>query len=106
MLQSEHDGDWNNLYSFDLSYVCSGDIDYGNYFTSTHPESLFVFARVAVLPTVDGVMTLFNRTLKKRVAGKVEEEELEEGQAYIDALRTTFGIELEAVYDDLKPISG
>ena len=30
--------------------------------------------------------------------------ELEEGQAYIDALQTYFGIELDAPYEDLRPL--
>ena len=50
MVQTVKEGQWLNLYSFDLGYVCPADIDYGNHFNATHPGSLFVFARVAMLP--------------------------------------------------------
>lgn len=104
MLQTEKDNEWIDLYSFDLSHVFSADIDYGNYFTSTHPSSLFVFARVAALPIVNGVVTLFNYTLKKVVDGNERVQELTEGQTYLDALKKHFGIELDAPYDKLRPL--
>ena len=104
MLQTEKDDEWIDLYSFDLSHVFPADIDYGNHFTSTHPSSLFVFARVAALPVENGVFTLFNNTLKKVVAGREIVQELAEGQAYLDALKNRFGIELDAPYEKLRPL--
>jgi len=106
MLQCQQAGEWGNLYSFDLAPVCPGDIEYGNYFTSTHPSSLFVNSRVAVLPTERGIATLFNLRLRTRAPGAadVEEQELEEGPAYIETLQCVFGIDLDARYDDLKPL--
>ena len=104
MLQSLKEEGWINLYSFDLGYVCSADIDCGNYFASTHPSSLFVFARVAALPVENGVITLFNNTLKEMVAGKEIVQELPEGQAYIDALKSHFGIELDTPYEQLRSL--
>ena len=93
-----------DLYSFDLSHVFPADIAYGNHFTSTHPNSFFVFARVAALPVENGEVTLFNSTLKKVFAGKVIMQELAEGQAYLDALKSHFGIELDAPYEKLQPL--
>ena len=104
MLQSLKEEGWINLYSFDLGYVCSADIDCGNYFASTHPSSLFVFARVAALPVENGVITLFNNTLKEMVAGKEIVQELPEGQAYLDALKSHFGIELDTPYEQLRSL--
>jgi N-hydroxyarylamine O-acetyltransferase len=106
MLQTEKENQWIDLYSFDLGYVCPADIDYGNHFTSTHPSSLFVFARVAALPVEKGAMTIFNNTLKRMIAGKEEVQELTEGKGYLDALKTHFGIELDAPYDQLRPLPG
>ena len=63
MLQIEKDDEWIDLYSFDLNHVFPADIDLGNYYTSHHPDVLFVFARVAALPVENGVHTLFNKTL-------------------------------------------
>jgi len=89
ILQTEKDDNWIDLYSFDLGYVLQADINYGNHYTSTHPDSFFVFARVAVLPVEDGVITLFNHTLQRQVAGEETVIELEEGQAYLDAKPTS-----------------
>ncbi len=104
ILQELIDDDWMDLYSFDLSHVCQADIEYGNHFTSTHPSSVFVFARVAALPVEQGVLTLFNNTFKRSISGKDEAVELEEGQPYIDALKSHFGIELDAPYERLRPL--
>lgn len=104
MLQELFGDLWMDLYSFDLGHVCQSDIDYGNHFTSTHPSSLFVFARVAALPVERGVLTLFNNTFKSTIAGRDEEVELEGGKPYLDALKSNFGIELNASYESLRPL--
>jgi N-hydroxyarylamine O-acetyltransferase len=102
MLQSKHEGKWSNLYSFDLSYVCIGDIEYGNHFTSTHHSSRFVNSRVASLKLENGLVTLLNHTLKRRRGDDEEIIKLEENESYIEALALHFGIELKASYADLK----
>jgi len=104
MLQTLKGDQWQDLYSFDLSHVCPADIDYGNHFNSTHPSAIFTFARVAALPVYNGVITLFNNTLTKVTEEKEHVRELAEGQAYLDALKTHFGIELDASYEDLRPL--
>jgi N-hydroxyarylamine O-acetyltransferase len=104
MLQALKDGQWMNLYSFDFDHVCPADIDYGNHFTSTHPSSLFVFARIAALPIENGTITLFNNTLRRLIAGKEDVEEVAGGQSYLDALKTHFDIELDAPYEKLRPL--
>lgn len=104
MLQTEKEDEWIDLYSFDLSPVFPADIDQGNHFASTHPSSLFVFARVAALPVEKGVVTLFNNTVKRVIAGNESVQELAEGQAYLDALKNHFGIELDVPYEKLRPL--
>ena len=107
MLQLEEDGSWSDLYSFDREHVCAGDIEFANHYTSTSPRSHFVTSRIAALPTDEGIVTLHERTFKRRVgAVVVEERELEEGQPYLDLLRGQFGIELDARYEDLRPLAG
>ncbi|PCJ42540.1 MAG: N-hydroxyarylamine O-acetyltransferase [SAR86 cluster bacterium] len=105
MLQRKSTEGWKDLYSFDLNYICSGDIEYGNHFTATSPSSRFVTSRVAALPIQNGVVTLLNHTLKRRQDGKVTVVELEENESYISALESHFGIKLNASYSDLRPIS-
>lgn len=104
MLQKLVNGEWSNLYSFDMEHVCQADIDYGNHFTSTHPRSFFTSSRVAMKPSEGGWASLFNHRLTLIRNGKEEYMELPEGQGYLDALKTHFGIELDASYQALRPI--
>ena len=43
-------------------------------------------------------------TLKEIIAGNESVQELAEGQAYLDALKNHFGIELDAPYENLRPL--
>jgi N-hydroxyarylamine O-acetyltransferase len=104
MLQTLTDAHWQNLYSFDLGQVFPADIAYGNHFTSTHPSSFFTFARVAALPRPNGRVSLFNRTLRRVTSDGEHVQELDEGRVYLDALKTHFGIELDAPYEALRPL--
>lgn len=105
MLQTQTDGSWNNLYSFDLSHVCDGDIAYGNHYTSTNPDSIFTYARVATLRTQKGLITLLNHTLTTTEGDQVIETQLPDGPDYLEALEQHFGIKLEEPYDSLKKLS-
>ena len=105
MLQSKKDTIWKNMYSFDLNYVCSGDIEYGNYYTSTSPNSFFTTERVAALPIKNGVITLSNTKLKRTLGGKETQIQLEENQQYIESLETYFGIKLDVSYEELMPFT-
>jgi N-hydroxyarylamine O-acetyltransferase len=104
MLQTLLETRWQDLYSFDLGYVVPADIAYGNHFTSTHPSSFCTFARVAARPHPTGRVSLFNRTLRSVIVGREDVQEIEEGQPYLDALKTYFGIELDAPYEALRPL--
>lgn len=103
MLQSKHNEEWKNLYSFDLSHVCRGDIEYGNHYTSTNPNSIFVNSRVAALPVKNGMITLFNNSLKKVINGKEEVVILKDDQ-YLSIIEKEFGIKIDAKFEDLKPV--
>lgn len=105
MLQMRNGAIWEDLYSFDLGYVCPGDIEYGNYYNSTSPNSFFVIARVAALPVKDGVITLLNSTIKKTFGDQEIQIQLEEDRQYIESLESYFGIELNASYDELIPFT-
>ena len=48
--------------------------------------------------------SILNNTLKKQAAGKEQVQELFEGQAYLDALKNHFGIELDGPYENLRPL--
>ncbi|ENP8395604.1 arylamine N-acetyltransferase, partial [Vibrio alginolyticus] len=54
--------------------------------------------------TESGLVTLLNYTLRCTNHEELTEIELEPGQTYLDALKEYFGIELDAQYDDLRPL--
>nr|CRH05539.1 putative N-hydroxyarylamine O-acetyltransferase [Candidatus Magnetococcus massalia] len=103
MLQSRGQEGWEDLYSFDLSYVCQGDIDQGNFFSSTAPDTFLSTERIATLQTKWGVMTLLNHTLKKREQGGEQVIELQDGPGYIKALEEHFSIKLDATCAEFSP---
>lgn len=104
-IQSYDDANqWIDMYSLDFEHVFDGDIVCGNHYASTSPHSRFTSSRVATLATEFGIITLANHTLKHRLNNEVIEQELAEGQSYLSALKEHFGIELNAKYQDLKPL--
>ncbi|CAH1538548.1 putative Arylamine N-acetyltransferase [Vibrio owensii] len=104
-IQSYDDANqWIDMYSLDFEHVFDGDIVCGNHYASTSPHSRFTSSRVATLATEFGIITLANHTLKHRLNSEVVEQELAEGQSYLSALKEHFGIELNAEYQDLKPL--
>jgi N-hydroxyarylamine O-acetyltransferase len=104
MLQIQKNSMWENLYSFDLGHVYPGDIEYGNYYTSTSPNSVFVNARIAVRPTKAGTLTLFNNTFKKVISDAESCVEISHGQEYIEVLEKQFGIKLDHEPDALMAL--
>lgn len=104
MLQAKVKNEWTNLYSFDLSPVFQVDIEYGNHYTSTSPKAFFTFSRVGAFPIKGGAITLYNYTLKKTIDGQEEIIDLEDNESYLDALKSNFGIELDAPYEMLKKV--
>lgn len=98
------DGQWLNLYSFDREYVGPGDIKYGNYYTSTHPDSIFTRDRIASLATSQGRVSLNNLSLRIVQDDRERITELGNDHRYLDSLKTHFGIELDASYDMLPAL--
>jgi N-hydroxyarylamine O-acetyltransferase len=103
MLQTQRDDDWQNLYSFDTSHVIAADIAYANHYTSTHPSSFFTYRRVAARPHPGGRAALYDARLTLESGGRTSEQQLDDGPGYLDALRTQFGIELDADLPALRP---
>lgn len=99
------DEQWLNLYSFDREYAGPGDIKYGNYYTSTHPDSIFTQDRIASLATSRGRVSLNNLSLRIVQDGRERVTELVDDHRYLDSLKTHFGIELDASYDMLPALA-
>ena len=96
MVQVEESEHWQNLYSFDLTTVCQGDIETGNHFTSTSPTSFFRKMRIATMPNERGRNTLGDLRLTRIVDGQPHVEQVDDGPEYLARLKDLFGIDLGA----------
>jgi N-hydroxyarylamine O-acetyltransferase len=105
MLQAEVDGQWRDLYSFDLNPVSALDIARANQFTSVNANSHFTFLRVAALHTLGGRVTLLNNSLRLVEGGTEQTIVLIEGQPYLEALAQYLGIDLDVSYTELPPLA-
>ena len=105
MLQLLEEGQWQNLYSFDLEYVCMADIYSANHYTSTSPYSFFTWSRVATLPSESGRTSLNDFQLTVISSGSIESYELEHDRTYLDHIREHFGIIINEPYEKIKPLN-
>lgn len=105
MLQVRGREGWNDLYSFDRTTVCRGDIETGNHFTSTSPKSFFTLMRIATMPNELGRNTLGDLRLTRITGGDEQVEVIEDGHEYLTLLRELFGIELGEEAGGLPPVS-
>ncbi|WP_394246791.1 arylamine N-acetyltransferase [Vibrio profundi] len=96
--------DWQNLYSFEFAHVCAGDIQTSNFFVSCYPESFFFKNRIAAFPSENGIVLLFNHSLKLVSQGAITEIELQEDDSYLEAIKHHFGIDLGVPIQELKPV--
>jgi N-hydroxyarylamine O-acetyltransferase len=93
MLQAQVDDSWRNQYSIEMNIVCRSDIEMGNYYTATHPKSLFRQVNVATVPLANGRISLIDRRLRIERDGEVEESELPGGEAFWEAIAAHFDID-------------
>jgi N-hydroxyarylamine O-acetyltransferase len=105
MLQQRQPDGWTDLYSFDLMPVVDNDIVYGNHFTSTHPSSFFTSSRVAVLCHPGGLTRLLDFRCTMTIDAEEKTENFPDNIGYLSALKTQFGIELDASYEELAPLA-
>ena len=104
MMQSREGETWKDSYSFDLSHVTDADIRMGNHYTSTSSNCQFVTSRVASLPQAGGRTSLLDFTLTRIDGGEKTTRKVPAGSAYLAELASTFNIELDANYDDLRAV--
>ena len=102
MLQIKTDQEtWLDLYSIDMSYVCKGDIEYANHYTSTHPNSAFTSRCIATIRNNNGITTLLNGKVKVKTELGVTEYNLDTKDAYMSTLKDTFGIDMDIAFNTL-----
>lgn len=102
ILQAMYEGQWKNIYSFDLTVVNQIDMDMANFFVTHYQGSFFTVSRIATMPTKKGRNTLLNYKVTQKEGGEDMVTELKDDNSYLKALRKYFGIELNADYEDLK----
>ena len=93
-LQFKMRGEWVKLYRFDLSEQLLPDHEQGNWFVSTHPNSIFVNGLMAARAESDRRYALSNNVLSvHRLNGASEKRTLSAGELR-DALGDLFKIKL------------
>ncbi|MUL02571.1 arylamine N-acetyltransferase [Aliivibrio fischeri] len=102
LLQVKESGEWLSLYSLDMGYVCKGDLEYANHFSSTHPNSAFTSGVIAALSTAEGINTLSNQQLKIKKNGVIQQIMLEDEISYFKALKDYFGLEPNLSYKKIE----
>ena len=87
---------WFKLYQFDLSPQQAIDFEPRNWYTSTHPDSLFRNALTLARSQGDTRLTLINGDFAVRAAdGSVQRQQLETPAAIVQALGDRFGLALD-----------
>jgi N-hydroxyarylamine O-acetyltransferase len=93
VLQSFHQGAWEDLYAFLPEARFPIDFEVANHYTSTHPQSRFVTTLTAQLPGPEVRFILRNRALAAIRGDSVEGRELA-AEEIIPTLREVFGLEV------------
>ncbi len=94
----ERDGGsgWARQYSFSLATVEPADLEMGNHWTSTRPNTRFTTLRIASLALPDGYASLVERTLTVSRLGEARVEEIGDAARYREVLAETFRLALSA----------
>ncbi len=104
VLEVQRGGAWQSLYRFTLEPQKAADYEVANWFTSTHPQSLFRNHLLAARATADGHHTLFDgRFAVRRRNGASERRQIRDAADLARALDEHFGIAVSAA--ELAPIA-
>jgi N-hydroxyarylamine O-acetyltransferase len=92
VLQSGTPEGWLDLYSFTLEAQYPVDYQVANYYTSTHPNSVFRRMLLVQMPAPELRLALVNRKLVERTREGVKETLLADDGALLEVLATRFGM--------------
>lgn len=98
IMEFQVEGIYENVYSFTTEGCYPMDYDIANYFTSTHPNSIFKKVIMCTKPTKDGRVSMFDNNLKIIKDGQVTEKTLHNDMEINNALQEHYGISLEKTY--------
>lgn len=92
-LEARLGGDWSSLYRFSLQEQMRVDYEVANWFTSTHPQSLFLNHLIASRPGTGCRYALFNNRFTVRRLDSAGERRILSGEAeFGDVLAERFGL--------------
>ena len=95
MLQAKLGEEWGDVYRFTLDPQTRADYEIANWYTSTHPQSIFAQFLIVARPLADRRITLFNCNLTIRhLDGRVENRRLESSEEIAAALAEHFDLPL------------
>jgi N-hydroxyarylamine O-acetyltransferase len=96
-LQAKLGDNWQDAYRFALEPQLEADYQMANWFTATHPDSLFRNNLLMERLTPERRLSLFNTKLTERAPGGEKRERMLESAAELaDVLATGFGIDSPA----------
>ncbi|HET6330896.1 MAG TPA: arylamine N-acetyltransferase [Holophagaceae bacterium] len=93
VLQSKQLVNWMDLYAFEPVPRLAVDFEMGNWYTSTHPDSVFVKTLTAQRVTPEGRLVLRNLSFTTVRSDEAEERVLEPGELP-KVLRDSFGLDI------------
>jgi len=94
VLQCQHDGgQWLDFYATDSRPHYPADYEMYNYFTSTHPSSLFVNSMLVSLQGPEGYRILFDGLLRRRESGQTHLHRFQSPSEVLACLKADFGLE-------------
>jgi N-hydroxyarylamine O-acetyltransferase len=96
VLQSERPEGWLDLYSFTLEEQYPIDYEVSNYFTSTHPTSIFGKMLLVQRPGPERRLMLINRKLIERRAEGTSERLVAGDEELLEVLSGCFGLHFPA----------
>jgi len=93
LLQARVDGEWVDVYRFDLAMQLAPDYVQQNWHTATRPNALFANNLVVAMPKNGGRHALFNRTLTWRpLSGPRQRRSIQSASELQSVLLSLFGI--------------
>ncbi|WP_395395285.1 arylamine N-acetyltransferase [Novosphingobium sp. BL-8A] len=87
-------GEWQPQYVFDLGEVVQDDLEMGNHWTSTRPDTRFTTLCIASVVLEDGFAAMTDRQLSIYRNGVSETREISDAADYAQTLRDLMGIAL------------
>ncbi|WP_282875951.1 arylamine N-acetyltransferase family protein [Pseudomonas peli] len=103
-LQALQNGKWQTMYQFNLQPQPWVDYIALNWYTSTHPNSLFLSTLMCARSTSDQRLSLFNCDFSRRYAdGRIEQQSIDSTTKLIELLHHEFGLKLDPV-NDCEPL--